>query len=169
MLVGILWRVLFACFLCCAYYAGASAQSIAKLKIEDLDRRIHLAADTVYIVSFWATWCKPCVEELPGFHAIARKYAGQKVKLLLISLDFARDYPEGVRSFARKNGYDSEISWLDETDADRFCPVIDKSWSGAIPATLVLHNGNEYRFFSEGQMKPEELEYHVKKGLGTRD
>jgi thiol-disulfide isomerase/thioredoxin len=152
--------------LTCSLHVPADAQQMARLKIEDLEKRIQLAKDTVLIVNFWATWCKPCVEELPGFHETVRKYAGRKVKLLLVSVDFPKDYPDGIRAFAQKNRYDSEIAWLDETDADHFCPVIDKTWSGAIPATLIIHNGNGYRKFIEGTIKPEALENFIREGLG---
>ena len=140
------------------------AQKIEKIKIESLAGRISDSKD-ILIVTFWATWCKPCVEELPWFHEMARKYKHQQVTLLLVSLDFTKDYPDGIAAFAKKSGYDSEILFLDETDADHFCPQIDKSWSGVIPATLLVNNLNGYRKFWEGTLKPAELESSILQAL----
>lgn len=143
----------------------AEAQTIEKYKIESLVSRIN-KSDSVLIVNFWATWCGPCIEELPYFHEMARKYKDQKVKLLLVTLDFAEDYPDSINAFVKKHGYDSEVVYLDETNADHFCPQIDQSWSGAIPATLIVNNASGYRNFSYGKMKPSELEANIRKALG---
>lgn len=149
----------------CFFLPGeTNAQKIEKIKIESLASRISESKETL-IINFWATWCKPCIEELPWFHEMTRKYKHKDVRLLLVSLDFAKDYPEGIAAFAKKAGYDSEIVFLDETDADHFCPQIDKSWSGVIPATLVLNNANGYRKFWEGALKPAELEASILQAL----
>jgi thiol-disulfide isomerase/thioredoxin len=140
------------------------AQKIEKVKVESLAGRIK-NSEGVLIVTFWATWCKPCIEELPWFHELARKYKNKQVKLLLVSLDFVKDYPEGIASFAKREGFDSEILFLDETDADHFCPQIDPAWSGAIPATLILHNANGYRKFIEGKIEYAELENIILEAL----
>jgi len=162
---GNIMRILFLCITLFIFF-DASGQSIKKYKIEQLVERINKAGDTVLIVNFWATWCKPCIEELPYFHELARKYKDQKIKLLLVSLDFPKDYPEGIVAFAKKEGYDSEIVFLDETDADRFCPQIDKSWSGAIPSILITSSANGYRKFTEGKIKPAELETFILQAVG---
>jgi thiol-disulfide isomerase/thioredoxin len=158
-------RVIFLCITIFIFF-NASGQSIKKYKVEQLVERINKAGDTVLIVNFWATWCKPCIEELPYFHALAGKYKDQKIKLLLVSLDFPKDYPEGIAAFAKKEGYDSEIVFLDETDADLFCPQIDKSWSGAIPSTFIASSAKGYRKFTEGKMKAAELEILILQAVG---
>ena len=158
-------RILFLCITLFIFF-DASGQSIEKYKIEQLVERINKAGDTVLIVNFWATWCKPCIEELPFFHTMAGKYRDKKVKLLLVSIDFEKDYPDGIIAFSRKEGYDSEIVFLDETDADHFCPQIDKSWSGAIPSTIITSNTKGYRKFTEGKMKAAELETFILQAVG---
>jgi thiol-disulfide isomerase/thioredoxin len=142
----------------------AFAQQVRRADIRELEKQIA-GSDSILVINFWATWCKPCLEELPYFHDIARTYRDRQLKLLLVSLDFKKDYPEQIRSFAKKNGYDSEIIWLDETDADQFCPVIDPTWSGAIPATLIINRRTGYRKFHEGKMKPDELESAIRASL----
>ncbi|HMK05463.1 MAG TPA: TlpA disulfide reductase family protein [Ferruginibacter sp.] len=138
------------------------AQSIPKWKMEDVVRSFSENNDTVYVVNFWATFCKPCIEEIPDFIRIVKKYEGQKVKLLLVSLDLPNFYPAKIASFAKKNKYNTNIVWLDETNADIFCPMIDKKWSGAIPATIIVNAKTGYRLFVEDQIKPAAFEAAIK-------
>lgn len=131
----------------------ATGQAISKMKIDQVVKLIDTSTSPL-IINFWATWCGPCIHELPWFEKAAADYKSKGVKLILVSLDFADDYPKGIADFAKKKGYKSQIIWLDETDADVFCPKIDKTWEGAIPATLFVNNKKKYRRFL-GQQIPE--------------
>jgi thiol-disulfide isomerase/thioredoxin len=131
----------------------ASAQNIRKVKIDELVHMIDTSSVPL-VVNFWATWCGPCVREIPWFEKTVAAY-GNKVKLLLVSIDFGEDYPVSIREFVKKQGYQSQVVWLNETNADIFCPRIDKSWDGAIPVTLMVNNRARYRRFF-GQQLPEE-------------
>jgi thiol-disulfide isomerase/thioredoxin len=119
-------------------------------------------SDSALVVNFWATFCGPCIEEIPYFQTIAAKYKDQKVKLLLVSLDFKEYYPQKIEAFAKRFGFTAEIVWLDEEKPDDFCPKIDSSWSGAMPATLFVNKTSGYRKFIEAQLKPEEFETVIK-------
>jgi thiol-disulfide isomerase/thioredoxin len=129
------------------------SQQIKKVKIEDVKKIIDTSTVPL-VVNFWATWCKPCVHELPGFEKNIAAMKDKKVKLLLVSLDLADDYPKGIAEFLKKNNYTAQTVWLNETDAASFCPVIDKTWEGTIPATIMVNNKKHYRKFF-GQQLPE--------------
>ena len=105
-------------------------------KINDLLHRIHNNSDTIYVVNFWATWCKPCVAELPDFEKIEQEYKNKPVKVILVSLDFKENLNNKLIPFINKNHYTTEVVLLDEIDGNNFINKIDKGWSGAIPATL---------------------------------
>lgn len=122
-------------------------------------------SDSVLVINFWATFCKPCIEEIPYFESIVKKYQHKKVKLLLVSLDLKDEYPKNIKSFVIKNKYSSQVVWLNETNADYFCPKVDKDWSGGIPATLLINRKTGYRKFFEDELKPEEFERELKKAL----
>ena len=133
------------------------AQPIPSWKVTGLNNYIA-ASDSILVINFWATFCKPCNEEIPYFETIVNKYKKQKVRLLLVSLDMKNQYPNKLKAFAKKNKYSSQIVWLNETNADYFCPAVDSSWSGGIPATLIINPKTGYRKFFEDELKPEELE-----------
>lgn len=140
-----------------AFSLTGEAQDIKRWKMDDLVRYID-NNDSALIVNFWATFCGPCIEEIPYFQTIAKKYETQKAKLLLVSLDFDENYPHKIAAFAKKHGFTAEIIWLDESRPDEFCPKIDSSWSGAMPATLFSNKKKNYRKFIEAQLSPERAE-----------
>src|SRR5690606_11749856 len=121
-------------FLC--YTSTIQAQDIKAYKVEDLTKRIS-AKDTVYVVNFWATWCGPCVRELPEFDKLKSQLEGKPVKILLVSLDFKDEYQKKIPKFIKKKKLEHEVVWLNETDANYFIPKIDDRWQGSIPATLI--------------------------------
>ncbi len=119
----------------------------------------------ILVINFWATFCKPCVAEIPSFIKITNKYKNSNVKLLLISLDLPSFYPTKIQSFAKKRNFNAPIVWLSETDADYFCPRIDSSWSGSIPATLIINTKTGYRKFFEEEIEPDVFENELKKAI----
>ncbi|HEY6503381.1 MAG TPA: TlpA disulfide reductase family protein [Chitinophagaceae bacterium] len=145
---------------------GGSAQEIKKIKITELER-IIADSKTPLIVNFWATYCIPCIEEIPYFLKLSKKYEKDSVKLLLVSLDLNDDY-EKIKPFAVKRKFTAPIVWLNESNADYFCPKVDAKWSGAIPATLFINNNTGYRKFYEEQIKEEALEKEIMAILGSR-
>ena len=117
------------------------------------------------IVNFWATFCIPCIEEIPYFQALVKKHEKDSVKLLLVSLDLKDDYKK-IKPFAAKRKFTAPIVWLNESNADYFCPKVDAKWSGAIPATLFINNITGYRKFYEEQIPEATLEKEIMAILG---
>lgn len=136
------------------------AQEIKKIKITDLQKTIA-ESKTPLIVNFWASWCVPCIEELPYFMEEAKKHEKDSLQLLLVSLDFDEQYPNGLSKFIQKRKITAPVVWLDETNADYFCPKVDAKWSGAIPASLFINNSKGYRKFFEAQLSHEELKKEI--------
>ncbi len=142
------------------------AQEIKSVKITEVGRIIAESKGPL-IVNMWATWCKPCIEEIPYFiseveqHNATLTAAGDSIRMLLVSLDFKEAYPKELASFVQKRKYTVPVVWLDETNADYFCPFIDEKWSGAIPATLFVNNKTGYRNFYEKQLSHEDLKKEI--------
>ncbi len=139
-------------------------QSVAKIKITDLEKTIA-ESKTPLVVNFWATFCIPCIEELPYFLEAAETYKKDSLTLLLVSLDLEDEYPTGIQKFMIKHKIQVPVAWLDETNADYFLPKIDKKWEGAIPATLFINNATKYRSFHGDQLSKKELITIIEKML----
>ncbi len=140
-------------------------QTIPKWKMDDVVRSFSAKNDTTYVVNFWATFCKPCIEEIPAFIRITDRYKSKKVKLLLVSIDLPSYVAARLPAFIKKNNFKTNHVWLNETDADIFCPKIDAKWSGAIPATIIVNNKTGYKKFAEDQISPEEFERYLDEAI----
>ena len=125
------------------------SQSVTELKLDDLDARLAKGEDTTFVINFWATWCRPCIAELPYFEAINEQFADKKVKVLLVSVDFLSLKTEKVIPFVEKKGYKSEWFILNEQKENEWINRVSPDWSGAIPATLVVNSARHYRGFYE--------------------
>src|SRR5215510_9301400 len=116
-----------------------SAQELRKIKAVELEQIIKDSRHPL-IINFWATWCQPCVEEIPYFLDEVKKHRNDSLTILLVSLDFKEAFPTAIEKFMDKRKFKAPAAWLDETNADYFCPKVDPKWSGAIPATLFINN-----------------------------
>lgn len=134
-----------------------SAQSIKKIKITALQDYIA-SSDHPLVVNFWATFCDPCVKEIPYFQTKVKEYSKYNVELLLVNMDLPAYYPARISDFAAKRKFSAPIVWLNETNADEFCPKIDKNWTGGIPSTLFINNKTNYRKFFERQLTEPQVE-----------
>lgn len=139
--------------------AHAQSQNVEVIKWNVLEKMIALENDTTYIFNFWATWCKPCVNELPNFEKITGDFKVEKVKVYLVALDFKKDLNARVIPFVRKHKLQSTVLLLDEKDYDLWIDKVDKSWSGAIPATLI--KSKDKRIFLEKELTYNELKSNI--------
>lgn len=113
------------------------------LNFDQLEPYLNLKNDTVYLVNFWATWCAPCVAELPAIKAVEKKYSETKFKVLLVSLDMPGHLKTRLIPFLLSNKITSDVVLLDDPDQNRWIDRIDKQWSGEIPFTVIY--GKDFR------------------------
>jgi thiol-disulfide isomerase/thioredoxin len=143
-----------------------STQLDYKLEVFDydgLEPLINKGDDKVHVVNFWATWCAPCVKELPYFEEINKTYKNNNVEVLLVSLDFPRDYDSKLKPFIKKHNLQSKIVAFDDVNQNRWIPAINEKWTGALPATII-YNKNKRQFYERSFTK-EELETELKQFL----
>lgn len=142
---------------CLAFPACLLAQSGDLVKLEQLQRELAAEKDHIQVVNFWATWCAPCLKELPLFEQLNEERKDIRVKLVSLDMDLDPN-PDKVRNFVSRKKLKSEVIILDERDPNSWIDRLDKSWSGALPATLVINNRNGKRIFVEGELKAGDLE-----------
>lgn len=129
-------------------------------KYEQLAPLLNKQNDTIYIINFWATWCAPCVKELPYFERINKNYKNSNVKVVLVSLDFPKQVETKLKPFIKKRNIQSKVIYFNDPDENSWIPKIDNNWSGAIPATII-YDKNRRKFY-EQSFTFEELETELK-------
>ncbi len=102
--------------------------------------------DTTYVINFWATWCQPCVEELPNFEKLASQSQDKKIKVILVSLDMKKQVESALIPFIQKNKLQAKVIHLSDPDANAWIPKVSPEWSGALPAT-VIYNHKKRQFY----------------------
>lgn len=148
-------------------------QQIENLEVENiefeivdyygLDEVINRKDEKTYVVNFWATWCAPCVKELPYFEKLDKEYANKNVEVVLVSLDFPKHFETKLKKFINKHQLKSELYALNDMDSNYWIPKVNEDWSGAIPATLIYNK--DKRQFYERAFHYDELETEIQKFL----
>jgi thiol-disulfide isomerase/thioredoxin len=122
--------------------------SVKTYNYNELKPFLEKKDENIYIVNFWATWCAPCVKELPYFEKIKQDYASKNVEVLLVSLDFPKQVNKKLIPFINKHQIQSEVVLLDDVNEDFWIKAIDESWSGALPATIIYSKNNR-KFYEQ--------------------
>src|SRR5690554_5351374 len=128
-----------------------------------LEKNLTTTTEKTYVVNFWATWCAPCIKELPYFEDLNKNYSDENVEVILVSLDFPHVYETKLKPFITANNIKSKVVVLNDMDSNSWIPKVDESWSGAIPATLIFNN--QTRKFFEKPFTYKELEYEINQFL----
>ena len=129
------------------------------LSFDDFEPHLHCSNDSLYVVNFWATWCTPCVDELPAFEKISREFSDRDVKVLLVSLDFPNQVESRLMPFLQKNDITAEVIVLNDPDANKWIDRVHPDWSGALPATVIYSRKN--RDFYEKSFTYDELKQTI--------
>ena len=116
-------------------------------QFSELQERISADQDQVWVINFWATSCPPCLKEMPHFHELEKKHEGKNVKVLLVSLDEPEKLDTRVIPFVAKHKIIPEVIILGDDNYSAWTGEIDKSWYGALPATVIIRGSNrKFRF-----------------------
>jgi thiol-disulfide isomerase/thioredoxin len=150
------YTVLFLTIILFLIIINTQAQSVQIVKWAAIDRIQKQMSDTTFVVHFWATWCAPCVKELPDFELVSKKYKNKKVKIILVSADFLKDKNK-VLLFLKKHQIMADVWIMNEPDQNAWIEQIDKKWSGGLPASLLLNNKKQKKTFWEQSLNYNRL------------
>jgi thiol-disulfide isomerase/thioredoxin len=137
------------------------AQDVKLITVNQLENRFKQGKDTTYVVNFWATWCKPCVNELPEFEKFKSANQGKPIKVILISTDLKSKLEKGVEPFVKAHHLTGEVYLLNEV-LSSYTERISPDWSGALPGTLIVNTKTGKRKFHESAYTYAELSAAVK-------
>lgn len=118
-----------------AFTQNVLAQITVYEKFEDFEKSIIIEDDNVYVINFWATWCAPCIKELPYFEKLHTD--NPKVKVILVSLDSLKDL-EKLIPFVDKKKITARVVLLSDKDYNAWLDKIDASWSERFRLLLYL-------------------------------
>lgn len=127
--------------------AGINGQAIQKAGTQDIKAILENPEDKLFVVNFWATWCGPCVKEIPYFEKVAKEYSDNKVEFILMSLDFPSELERRLIPFINKNNISLRVILIEELEYDKWMKFVDSVWQGNLPSTLFFNNAKDLRQF----------------------
>lgn len=134
--------------------------AISVMSFDELAPLLNRKTDSIYVINFWATWCAPCLREIPAFEKLNEVYGKYKVKVILVSLDFPNHLQSRVIPFLNDMDVKSQVILLDERNPNRWIPLVNPDWTGAIPATIIY--SQDFNGFYQREFYFEELEELIK-------
>jgi thiol-disulfide isomerase/thioredoxin len=136
-------------------------QKIEYIKIPGLEKILNDPSDKLFVINFWATWCPPCVAEIPVIVNAAKDYDPAKVRFILISLDFPSQIENKLIPFLKKNNITLQVDLMTDVDYNSWINKVDQNWQGDIPATLFFNNAKQKRYFHSGELTGPDLKKYI--------
>ena len=133
---------------------NSSEDAIEVVDFEGMYSKIDLSVDKTYVINFWATWCAPCVKELPYFEEVNKQSKDNNTEVILVSLDFPSQIESKLKPYLKKNKIKSKVILLDDSKINTWVPKVSEQWDGGIPATLIVNSSN-YNFYPKPFEKEE--------------
>jgi thiol-disulfide isomerase/thioredoxin len=137
-----------------------SQQKAQLVRFAELEKIINANNKDIFVINFWATWCGPCLAELPDFQHFYEKNTNKNIKLLLVSFDFTTEL-EKVNKFLAKKNLKPPVYLINETDQNAFINRVSPKWEGTIPATWFVNSKNKKRLFIEKPINEAEINQYI--------
>lgn len=168
-------KALFCClmFLAVAYVQGQdyhemlAEAGVEVVELSEFEALMQSGGESTLVINFWATWCGPCIRELPYFDELHQEYSEKGVRVLLVSLDKTTGTHFKLPDFLAKRTLASEVLLLDEDSPHKFIDEIAPEWTGSIPATLIINSSKSVNIFRESELDYEALKTLVEPIIRT--
>lgn len=155
-------KISFSIALILYFLLTGKAQEIQLVKIEDLKKIYNRPNDTTYVINFFATWCGPCMMEIPVLNQFQSDHSTEKIQLILVSLDNAKTMKK-LPPLIKKMKIQAPVFLLNESSDYSWLPYIDQRWQGSIPATMVVNSKKNIKAFFETPLEKGQLEFYLKR------
>ncbi|HTY36672.1 MAG TPA: TlpA disulfide reductase family protein [Bacteroidota bacterium] len=136
---------------------GASADtlpqavgSVVAIDQAGLKQLLQQRNGKILFLNIWATWCAPCVEEFPDLVRLAGSYKSDEVEFVGISADYPDEVDSKILPFVRKQRVPFRIYVASFNHQEDFINAVNPSWSGALPATMIVDPSGRQMFFRVG-------------------
>lgn len=122
----------------CSLVKAQEQEVVIANTFEEIEFLFKAEIDSVHVINFWATWCGPCVAELPYFEEASETFANQAVRFSFVSMDFKNQYDTKLLPFLKKNPLPGNQFNLWDMDYNAWIDKVSPTWSGAIPITVIM-------------------------------
>ena len=135
--------------------------------IDDAALKALLKNDTdkVRLINVWATWCGPCVTEMPEFVEINRMYRRRDFEFITISAD-KPDKKDKAQELLKKMQASNKNYIYHSEDKYKLIEAIDPEWQGALPYTLLIEPGGKVAYRTQGSIVPQQMKKMIVQKVG---
>ncbi|HPP02826.1 MAG: redoxin domain-containing protein [Candidatus Omnitrophica bacterium] len=138
---------------------------VQPIDVKGIAELVRNQSENYRLINVWATWCGPCVTELPHLVEIYRMYRHRNVELITISADDPKD-GDKVLTFLKKQQASNPNYHYSGTDKDALMDAVDAQWAGAIPHTILVKPGGGIIYRHTGEIDPLEVKRAIVGQIG---
>jgi peroxiredoxin len=140
-------------------------EGVAKLARNEMKKEDGKQKYSLLLVNVWATWCGPCVEEMPELVEMYRMFRGRGFGLATISLDDPAKRDSALDML--KKNHASALNYISKVESqDKLAEALDKEWPGPVPYTILVAPGGKVIYRKSGGIDPLEVKRAIVGYLG---
>ncbi|WP_020599098.1 redoxin family protein [Spirosoma panaciterrae] len=121
--------------------------------------------DKVRLINVWATWCGPCITELPEFVNMNRMYRNREFEFITLSADVPDKKDKALATLKRLQASGKNYLF-NSTDKYKLIEALDPQWQGALPYTLLIEPGGKVVYRHQGSIDPAEMKKKIVEQIG---